>query len=65
MQVLKRLQKVDAKAAEHGLEVGGVGGEITGLARVERAVLDDTIGGILGLSEGSGSFEKNQKIVYI
>lgn len=43
MQVLKRLQKVDAKAAEHGLEVGGVGGEITGLARVERAVLDERV----------------------
>jgi hypothetical protein len=46
--VLTRLQKIDEMAAEKGLEVGGEGGERTGLERVERAVLN-TREGILGL----------------
>lgn len=48
--VLKRLQQADARAAESGLEVGGAGGEYTGLARVERAALEEARGGILGLT---------------
>lgn len=59
--VLARLQKIDEMAAEKGLEVGGEGGERTGLERVERAVADldragamDRRGGILGLLEGGG-----------
>ncbi len=48
-------------AAEKGLEVGGEGGEKTGLARVEKAVEElrqgtgvGASGGILGLLEGAG-----------
>lgn len=59
--VLARLQMIDEIAAERGLEVGGEGGEKTGLARVQRAVRnlyasgnDDQRGGILGLLEGAG-----------
>jgi hypothetical protein len=57
--VLQRLKKIDEMAAEKGLEVGGEGGERTGLERVERAVaeLGSLVrrGGILGLLEGGGS----------
>jgi len=59
--VLARLRKIDELAAEQGLEVGGEGGEKTGLMRVERAVqelYDDGSGrrgGILGLLEGGGA----------
>jgi hypothetical protein len=57
--VLTRLKKIDATAAEQGMEVGGEGGELTGLRRVERAVGElrtgSNKGGILGLSEGAGS----------
>ncbi|KAI0698412.1 hypothetical protein C8T65DRAFT_710162 [Cerioporus squamosus] len=56
--VLERLRQIDAMAAEKGLEVGGEGGEKTGLKRVERAVdeLRQSNGssGILGLLEGAG-----------
>jgi hypothetical protein len=52
MAVLGRLKKIDAMAAEKGLEVGGEGGELTGLGRVERAA---SRGGILSLMEGAGS----------
>jgi hypothetical protein len=43
-------------AAEKGLEVGGEGGESTGLGRVERAVGELAQGkpGMLGLTEGAG-----------
>ncbi|GJE87668.1 hypothetical protein PsYK624_037510 [Phanerochaete sordida] len=58
--VLARLKKIDEMAAERGLEVGGEGGEKTGLARVERAVREfqggkgGSRGGILSLLEGAG-----------
>lgn len=60
--VLARLKRLDEMAAEKGLEVGGEGGERTGLERVEKAVaeLDVTSAtsgpqsGILGLLEGAG-----------
>ena len=58
MAVLARLKKIDAMAAEKGLEVGGEGGELTGLGRVERAARElrgGGKGGILGLSEGAGA----------
>jgi len=56
--VLARLKKIDAMAAEKGMEVGGEGGELTGLGRVERAVGElrtGSKGGILGLSQGAGT----------
>lgn len=58
--VLARLKMIDEMAAEQGLEVGGEGGEKTGLARVERAVQQLATGdlaaraGILSLLEGAG-----------
>jgi hypothetical protein len=54
--VLGRLKRIDAMAAEKGLEVGGEGGESTGLGRVERAVGELAQGkpGMLGLTEGAG-----------
>ena len=56
--VLARLRKIDEMAAEQGLEVGGEGGEMTGLARVERAVREHreglSRGGILNLLDGAG-----------
>ena len=58
--VLARLRKIDEMAAERGLEVGGEGGEKTGLSRVERAVKEfkegksGSRGGILSLLEGAG-----------
>jgi hypothetical protein len=51
MAVLSRLKRIDAMAAEKGMEVGGEGGELTGLGRVERAARD---GGLLSLTEGAG-----------
>jgi len=62
LAVLARMKKLDQMAAEKGLEVGGEGGDRTGLGRVEKAVAelyrDDVTaghrGGILGLLEGSG-----------
>lgn len=54
LAILGRLRKIDAMAAERGMEVGGEGGELTGLARVERAVGESGKGGILGLSQGAG-----------
>lgn len=55
--VLGRLKRIDAMAAEKGMEVGGEGGESTGLGRVERAVgeLAEGRAGILGLTEGAGT----------
>lgn len=60
--VLTRLKKLDEMAAEKGLEVGGEGGERTGLERVEKAVAElysggvsGARGGILGLLEGGGT----------
>jgi hypothetical protein len=58
LAVLARLKKIDEMAAEKGMEVGGEGGELTGLGRVERAVRElrsGGKGGILGLSEGAGT----------
>jgi hypothetical protein len=56
--ILARMRKIDQMAAEKGLEVGGEGGERTGLARVEKAVaqMDSTARreGLLGLLEGRG-----------
>ncbi|KAI0825019.1 hypothetical protein BC628DRAFT_1419396 [Trametes gibbosa] len=59
--VLERLKRIDEMAAENGLEVGGEGGEKTGLARVEKAVNElremvgvGATGGILRLLEGAG-----------
>ncbi|CCM05197.1 uncharacterized protein FIBRA_07406 [Fibroporia radiculosa] len=59
--VLERLKIIDEMAAERGLEVGGEGGEKTGLARVERAVrqmhqigMVAQRGGILALLDGAG-----------
>ncbi len=57
LAVLGRLKRIDAMAAEKGMEVGGEGGESTGLGRVERAVAELAQGkpGILGLTEGAGA----------
>lgn len=56
--VFTRLKKIDEMAAEQGLEVGGEGGDMTGLRRVERAVQEfregKSRGGILSLLEGAG-----------
>jgi hypothetical protein len=54
--VLSRMRRIDRLAAEKGMEVGGEGGERTGLSRVERAVRGSKggDGGLLGLLEGSG-----------
>ncbi|EJF66802.1 hypothetical protein DICSQDRAFT_95569 [Dichomitus squalens LYAD-421 SS1] len=64
--VLLRLKQIDAMAAEQGLEVGGEGGEKTGLSRVERAVDElrqssgvGASGGILSLLEGAGMDSNN------
>ncbi|KAA1471583.1 hypothetical protein DENSPDRAFT_776368 [Dentipellis sp. KUC8613] len=58
MAVLNRLRQIDAMAAERGLEVGGEGGEQTGLGRVERVVGELVGGGGTGLlgmvEEGDG-----------
>lgn len=59
--VLARLKRIDEMAAEQGLEVGGEGGDMTGLVRVEKAVEElrngKSKGGILNLLEGAGSTE--------
>ncbi|KAI0655191.1 hypothetical protein C8Q70DRAFT_924341 [Cubamyces menziesii] len=59
--VLARLKQIDEMAAQKGLEVGGEGGEKTGLARVEKAVEElrqasgiGASGGILRLLDGAG-----------
>ncbi len=58
--VVSRLRKSDEMAAEQGLEVGGEGGEMTGLTRVERAVGElhegRSRGGILNMLEGAGVY---------
>ena len=61
--MLARLKRIDEMAAERGLEVGGEGGDKTGLSRVERAVQElkdgkiGSRGGILSLLEGAGLAE--------
>ncbi|EPQ60515.1 hypothetical protein GLOTRDRAFT_135187 [Gloeophyllum trabeum ATCC 11539] len=64
--ILARLKKIDQMAAEEGLEVGGEGGDRTGLTRVEKAVQElgrpgavGSVGGILALLEGAGLDEKD------
>ena len=57
--VLARMRRIDQLAAEKGLEVGGEGGEHTGLSRVEKAVNGlrregGGGGGLLELLEGVG-----------
>ncbi|KAG2369490.1 hypothetical protein BDR07DRAFT_1267135 [Suillus spraguei] len=59
--VVNRLQKIDEEAAAKGMEIGGEGGERTGLRRVERAANElgkigslGGRGGLLGLLEGAG-----------
>lgn len=65
LAVLGRLKKIDAMAAEKGMEVGGEGGELTGLGRVERAAgeLAMGMGGILGLSQGAGRVRESDYII--
>ena len=47
--VLRRLREIDEMAASQGLEIGGEGGEKTGLARIEKVVgeMEEGSGGIL------------------
>jgi hypothetical protein len=54
--VLARMRKIDELAAKQGLEVGGEGGERTGLVRAEKAAstIDQGKGGLLTLLEGAG-----------
>ena len=49
--VLRRLREIDEMAASQGLEVGGEGGERTGLARIENVVgqMEEGSGGILDI----------------
>jgi len=49
--VLRRLREIDEMAACQGLEVGGEGGEKTGLARIEKVVgeMGESSSGILGM----------------
>ena len=49
--VLRRLREIDEMAASQGLEVGGEGGERTGLARIEKVVgeMGEGGSGILGM----------------
>lgn len=49
--VLGRLKEIDEMAASQGLEVGGEGGEKTGLARIEKVVseMEEGGSGILGI----------------
>ncbi|KAI6007222.1 hypothetical protein EDD15DRAFT_2153593 [Pisolithus albus] len=57
--VVRRMRKMDEVAAAEGLEVGGEGGDRTGLGRVERAAAataSETGGGLLSLLEGAGLF---------
>ncbi|OAX44404.1 hypothetical protein K503DRAFT_765024 [Rhizopogon vinicolor AM-OR11-026] len=65
--VVNRLRKIDEEAAAKGMEIGGEGGERTGLCRVERAA--DELGkvgsvggrgGLLGLLEGAGIGQQNE-----
>ncbi|KAF9785835.1 hypothetical protein BJ322DRAFT_1188843, partial [Thelephora terrestris] len=52
--VLRRLREIDEMAASQGLEVGGEGGEKTGLARIEKVVgeMEEGGSGILGMVVG-------------
>lgn len=52
--VLRRLREIDEMAASQGLEVGGEGGEKTGLARIEKVVgeMEEGSGGILEMVGG-------------
>lgn len=49
--VSRRLKEIDEMAASQGLEVGGEGGEKTGLARIEKVVgeMEEGGSGILGM----------------
>jgi hypothetical protein len=49
--VWRRLREIDEMAASQGLEVGGEGGEKTGLARIEKVVgsMEEGGSGILGM----------------
>ncbi|KAF9502504.1 hypothetical protein BDN71DRAFT_1500621 [Pleurotus eryngii] len=55
--VLMRVRKLEEDAKKRGLEVGGEGGHLTTLARVEKAAaeINKGGGGILGLSNGAGN----------
>jgi hypothetical protein len=70
-RVLERLRRIDALAAEKGLEVGGAGGTRTGLARVERAMEElrmsaraGSRAGVLSLSEGAGLSTSEDGVVW-
>ncbi|KAG1715993.1 hypothetical protein ID866_1158 [Astraeus odoratus] len=61
--VVKRMRKMDEDAASRGLEVGGEGGERTGLGRIDKAAGELGVegsrggpGGLLNLLEGAGLF---------
>ncbi|KAI6095515.1 hypothetical protein EDD16DRAFT_1678221 [Pisolithus croceorrhizus] len=56
--VVRRMRKMDEMAATEGLEVGGEGGDRTGLGRVERAASETGGGGLLSLLEGAGLFSQ-------
>jgi hypothetical protein len=65
--VVSRLRKIDEEAAANGMEIGGEGGERTGLRRVERAADEQgklgsvgSRGGLLGLLEGAGIGQDNE-----
>jgi hypothetical protein len=57
-RVLARLRKIDALAAERGLEIGTEGGDKSGLGRVEKAMEEvedrERRKGLLGLVNGAG-----------
>ena len=57
--VLRRLREIDEMAASQGLEVGGEGGEKTGLARIEKVVGEMEVDscGILGMVGDSSQSE--------
>jgi hypothetical protein len=54
--VLTRMRRIDELAAKKGMEVGGEGGDRTGLARAEKAAgtISQGKGGLLALLEGAG-----------
>ncbi|KAJ8509416.1 hypothetical protein ONZ45_g8415 [Pleurotus djamor] len=59
--ILARMRRLEEDARTRGLEVGGEGGELTTLSRVEKAAAEMSLegegwrGGILGLSNGAGN----------
>ncbi|KAI6162078.1 hypothetical protein EDD17DRAFT_1579819 [Pisolithus thermaeus] len=52
------LRRASDAVATEGLEVGGEGGDRTGLGRVERAASETGGGGLLSLLEGAGLFSQ-------